>query len=150
MEQLFSAELHGVGLTLPMYRVMAALREQEDQRLSDLAEMVSSELSTLSRLVAKMLTMRYVTRKRLADDGRTVSISLTRTGRSLVERWIPRAMYYEQVATAGLNAKQLEQLKLLMDHIFANLHSVELNVPDIELAQPNLPAVAILQKARRR
>ncbi|MGN6317812.1 MarR family winged helix-turn-helix transcriptional regulator [Trinickia sp.] len=145
MEQLFSAELRSDDLTLPMYRVMAALREQEDQRLIDLAEMVSSELSTLSRLVGKMIAKRYVTRKRLTDDGRTVCISLTPSGRALVERWIPRAIYYEQLATAGLDAAQLKQLRLLMDHIFANLHRVEIGGPMPELnpepaARPKAPA----------
>ncbi|MBN3724223.1 MarR family winged helix-turn-helix transcriptional regulator [Burkholderia sp. Ac-20379] len=139
MEQLFAAELREAGLTLPMYRVMAALREQEDQRLIDLAEMVSSELSTLSRLVGKMITMRHVTRKRLTDDGRTVCIALTPAGRTLVERWIPRAIYYEQLATAGLDTTQLKQLKRLMDHIFANLHSVEIGEPLPE-PEPAAPA----------
>jgi DNA-binding MarR family transcriptional regulator len=133
MEQMMAAELREDSLTLPMYRVMAALLEQEDQRLIDLAEVVSSELSTLSRLVGKMITMRYVTRKRLTDDGRTVCISLTTTGRKLVERWIPRAIYYEQLAIAGLDAAQLKQLKRLMDHIFANLHSVEIGASAAEL-----------------
>ncbi|WP_186257966.1 MarR family winged helix-turn-helix transcriptional regulator [Burkholderia gladioli] len=150
MEQLFSAELREVGLTLPMYRVMAALREQEDQRLIDLAEMVSSELSTLSRLVGKMITMRHVTRKRLSDDGRTVCISLTASGRALVERWIPRAIHYEKLATAGLDSAQLKQLKLLMDHIFANLHSDEATAPRVEPEPaPARSRAAATRKTRR-
>ncbi|MFL9872918.1 MarR family winged helix-turn-helix transcriptional regulator [Paraburkholderia megapolitana] len=151
MEQLFSAELRKDGLTLPMYRVMAALREQEDQRLLDLAEMVSSELSTLSRLVGKMISMRYVTRKRLTDDGRTVCISLTSTGRRLVERWIPRATFYERLATAGLNPTQLKELKFLLDHIYANLLSVEIGEieTELELFPPVQQHTPIARKARR-
>ena len=37
MGELFSRRIAGYGVTLPMYRVMAALWETGDQRLGDLA-----------------------------------------------------------------------------------------------------------------
>ena len=47
MGDLFSRRIASYGVTLPMYRVMAALKENPDQRLNDLAEMTTIELSTL-------------------------------------------------------------------------------------------------------
>ena len=64
-------------VTLPMYRVMAALWENGDQRLSDLAAVTTTEISTLSRLVGEMKRKGLVTRSRLEDNGRTVAINLT-------------------------------------------------------------------------
>ena len=51
MEELFARRLESYGATLPMYRVMAALWQRGGQRLGDLSEMTSVEISTLSRLV---------------------------------------------------------------------------------------------------
>src|ERR1700758_2017590 len=43
MGELFSRRIAGYDVTLPMYRVMAALWQQGDQRLGDLAAMTSLE-----------------------------------------------------------------------------------------------------------
>jgi len=50
----FAAELDEHGLTISMYRVLAALFEKEDQRLNELSAMIYIETSTLSRLVGAM------------------------------------------------------------------------------------------------
>ncbi len=50
MGELFSRRIAPFGVTLPMYRVMAALWENGDQRLSDLSTVTTTEISTLSRL----------------------------------------------------------------------------------------------------
>ena len=64
-----------------MYRVMAALWENGDQRLRDLATVTTTEISTLSRLVGEMKRKGLVTRSRLEDNGRTSrSISPRRAG----------------------------------------------------------------------
>src|ERR1700752_1436968 len=88
MGELFSRRIAGFGVTLPMYRVMAALWESGDQRLCDLAAVTSLELSTLSRLVGAMKRKGLVTRTRLKDNARTVAINLTAKGKLLVEELI--------------------------------------------------------------
>ena len=77
MGDLFSRRIAGFGVTLPMYRVMAALWEKGDQRLGDLAAMTTIEISTLSRLVGEMKRRGLVSRSRLKDNGRTVAIKTT-------------------------------------------------------------------------
>ena len=60
----FSAELAEHRLTIAMYRVMAALLEQEDQSLGELSEMIFIEITTLSRLVGAMNRRGLVSRHR--------------------------------------------------------------------------------------
>src|SRR5260370_25763570 len=83
MGELFSRRIAPFGVTLPMYRVMAALWEKGDQRLSDLATVTTAEISTLSRLVGEMKRKGLVTRSRLDGNGRTVAIKRTTKGRAL-------------------------------------------------------------------
>jgi DNA-binding MarR family transcriptional regulator len=100
MGELFSRRIEPYGVTLPMYRVLAALWESGDQRLSDLATVTTAEISTLSRLIGEMKRKGLVTRSRLEDNGRTVAINLTAKGKTLVEELIPIAVHFEEVASA--------------------------------------------------
>jgi len=107
MGELFSRRIAGYGVTLPMYRVMAALWETGDQRLGDLAAVTTIEISTLSRLVGEMKRRGLVTRARLKDNGRTVAINLTPKGRTLVEELIPIAIHFEEVAVRDFPSKNM-------------------------------------------
>ena len=65
MGELFARELKRDALTLPMYRVLAFLAEENGvRRLGDLADLTVMEMSTLSRLVATMQRDGLVTRVR--------------------------------------------------------------------------------------
>ena len=54
MGDLFARVIRHERLTLPMYRVLAALSEQgRPLRLGEIAELTSADVSTLSRIVAE-------------------------------------------------------------------------------------------------
>jgi DNA-binding MarR family transcriptional regulator len=132
MGELFSRRIAGYDVTLPMYRVMAALWEKGDQRLGDLAAMTSIEISTLSRLVGTMKRKGLVSRKRLADNARTVAINLTAKGEALVEELIPIAMHFEEVAVQDFAKDGLAELKTTLSQIYASLGTIE---PEIAQAE---------------
>jgi DNA-binding MarR family transcriptional regulator len=132
MGELFSRRIAPFGVTLPMYRVMAALWENGDQRLSDLATVTTAEISTLSRLVGEMKRKGLVTRSRLADNGRTVAINLTSKGKSLVEELMPIAVHFEDVAVSGFSETEVLRLKVVFQEIYQSLGTIE---PEIEITQ---------------
>jgi MarR family transcriptional regulator, organic hydroperoxide resistance regulator len=119
MGELFSRRLQPYGLTLAMYRVLASLAEQPGQRLGDLADMTSIELSTMSRLISTMVGAGLVTRKRLPTDDRTVSIDLTSEGQRLAAILIAEAQHYEDVAVSQLSDADVRQLKSLLGEVYA-------------------------------
>ena len=125
MGELFSRRIAGYDVTLPMYRVMAALWETPDQRLGDLAAMTSIEVSTLSRLIGTMKRKGLVSRTRLKDNARTVAINLTTKGKTLVEELIPIAMHFEDVAVRSFSAKEIAELKTTLANIYENLDTLE-------------------------
>ena len=132
MGDLFSRRIAGFGVTLPMYRVMAALWETGDQRLGDLAAMTTIEISTLSRLVGEMKRRGLVSRSRLKDNGRTVAINLAPKGRSLVEELMPIAIHFEEVAVRNFPSKNISDLKTVLEEIHESLKSLE---PEIDEAK---------------
>ena len=125
MGELFSRRLRRHGLTLPMYRALAALRQHEPQRLGELCEIVVAEQSTLSRLVGTMTRAGLVTRVRPEDNARTVQISLTDKGRRLVDKLIPVAMKFEEVGIRSFTPKQAEWLRAALDQVYQNLDALD-------------------------
>ena len=131
MGELFSRRIAPYGVTLPMYRVMAALWESGDQRLIDLAAVTTTEMSTMSRLVGAMKRKGLVTRSRLEDNARTVAINLTAKGKSLVEELMPIAVHFEEVAVSDFAEAEISRLKVVFREIYESLGSIE---PEIEAA----------------
>lgn len=147
MGELFSRRLEGYGATLPMYRVMAALWEKGDQRLGELSEVTSIELSTLSRLVGAMTRRGLVSRRRPDANARTVEINLTTKGRTLVEELIPLAVSYEEVGLRSFRPNQIAGLKRDLIKVHQNLS--EFDGPLVERSTPVRPS-KLTRKSRAR
>ena len=151
MGELFSRRIAPFGVTLPMYRVMAALWENGDQRLSDLATVTTAEISTLSRLVGEMKRKGLVTRSRLEDNGRTVAINLTSKGKLLVEELMPIAVHFEDVAVRNFSDEEVSRLKIVFREIYESLGSIEPEIEPIKMSpKPKRPPSATPTRAKPR
>jgi DNA-binding MarR family transcriptional regulator len=111
------------GLTIEMWRVLAALSNNGGQRQVDLSGMTSIDASTMSRLVSRMVRMGLVTRSRSEKSSREVVVALSPKGSALVQRLIPIAKKLEQTAAAGLPAKDMAVVKRMLARIYDNLSS---------------------------
>src|SRR5688500_11587001 len=140
---VFAREIEPLGVSLPMWRVMAALWEQDDQRLGDIAEHTSIDISTLSRLLVTLQRKQFIVRQRSGTDGRALSVSLTDKGRAITERIIPIASHYEDVAIRGINSTDLRRLKRMLVTLFSNIKTIEREVEAKEKAERR-------KKSRRR
>ncbi len=117
----FGPALRQAGVTLQDWRVLAALREHDSQRLTELAVRTSIEVSTLSRLVSGLETNGLVSRSRDSDDARAIAIRLTAVGAAATATLIPAAQILEREALAGLNEAEIATLKTLLNRIYDNL-----------------------------
>jgi MarR family transcriptional regulator, organic hydroperoxide resistance regulator len=129
MGELFSQEIAAHDLTLPMYRVMAVLRQEGPQRLSDLSAMVTVEISTLSRLVTAMKRNGLLSRVRPEDNGRTVRIDLTRAGEKLVDDLMPIAAHFEEIGIKTFSDNEVAWLKDALKQIHDNLQELDRTIP---------------------
>jgi DNA-binding MarR family transcriptional regulator len=121
----FSEEVRPLGATLQMWRVLAALREQDGRRMGDLSVTTSIEVSTLTRLVDNMEKKGLVARRGDAGDARVVLLRVTGAGRRLAQRILPIAERYESVALAGFSAAESEKLKAALRLLYANMDALE-------------------------
>jgi DNA-binding MarR family transcriptional regulator len=117
----FSDSVRPLGATLQMWRVLAALREQDGRRMGDLSHTTSIEVSTLTRLIDTMETKGLVVRRRHEEDARAVLLHVTPAGRRLTRRIVPIAEHYEAVALAGFSAAEAAALKAALRRLYANM-----------------------------
>lgn len=125
MGSLFGQRLAAYDLTLPMYRVLAALSERSDQKLNELSAMTTVELSTMSRLVGTMAARDLVSRRRPPGNERTVQINLTARGAELAALLRREAEHYEEVAVSTLEATEIDHLKRTLTSIYDSLDVLE-------------------------
>ena len=123
--ELFDRAVEPFGVDVSMYRVMAALAEQNDQQLGQLAAITTIELSTLSRLVGFMAGKGLLTRRRPRGNGRIVEISLSAKGRRLTAELIPIAEHFEATAVAGLSEADIQRMKSQLTSAYRNLDLLE-------------------------
>src|SRR5262245_4487938 len=84
-----------------MWRVLAVLANANGQRQIDVAARTSIDVSTLSRVVTRLVKMGLVTRTRSATNNREVVVRLTPKGAVILARVIPHAIALERTAIAG-------------------------------------------------
>ena len=104
-DQFGDEALAAHGLSIAMWRVIAALAGSGSQRQIDLADLTSTDASTLSRLVSRLVRMGLVLRTRSDEQQSRGRRRTLRQRRALVGRLIPVALAYEKAAIAGLVAR---------------------------------------------
>jgi len=122
----FGEELARYDLTVPMWRVLAALWHGGEQKAGDLMVETSIEQSTLSRLLAAMERKGVLTRRRSEADARTIVVALTTEGRSLTRELIPYALRNERIALRGFSPQEINQLLAMLTRIYDNAADLKL------------------------
>jgi DNA-binding MarR family transcriptional regulator len=108
-------------LSIAMWRVLAVLANADGQRQIDVAARTSIDVSTLSRVVTRLVKMGLVTRTRSATNNREVVVRLTPKGAAILARVIPHAIALEQTAIAGVPAKDLGVVRRSLRRMYQNL-----------------------------
>lgn len=117
----FSDDLKSCNINLQGWRVLAALRDEDHQTLSDLASHTGSELSYLSRAVGTLESKGYIHRSQCPADRRTIHLSLTPQGTSIVNELSPRARQIESMSVEGVSARELEITLKTLRTVYSNL-----------------------------
>jgi len=118
----FTADaLDGRQLSIAMWRVLAALSNNGGVRQIDVAEMTSTEVSTLSRLISRLIQMELVSRRRSTTNSREVTVALTPKGKALVAQLIPIAEGLQATATQGLSKQERAVVKRALRRMHENL-----------------------------
>lgn len=75
----------GADVTLPQYRALVVLAYAGSQRTTDLASELGVNSSTATRLIDRLVRQKLVDRQVDRDDRRATSVTITASGRDVVE-----------------------------------------------------------------
>jgi DNA-binding MarR family transcriptional regulator len=117
----FSDDLKTYNINLQTWRVLAALRHEDRQTLSDLASHTGSELSYLSRAVSALEFNGYIRRSESPSDRRNIYLTLTPAGTLIVNELSPRAWQIERMSVKGVSARELEITLKTLRTVYSNL-----------------------------
>jgi DNA-binding MarR family transcriptional regulator len=128
----FSDDLTSYNINVKTWHVLAALRHEDHQTLSDLASHTGSELSYLSRAVSALETRGYIRRSESSSDRRSIHLSLPPEGASIVDELIPHAWHIERASVKCVSARELEITLNTLRTVYSNLvdnyeHSAAVN-----------------------
>ena len=121
VENFTAVALKEHGLTIDMWRVLAALSNSDEMRQVDLSARTSIDPSTMSRIVSRLVAIGYVTRNRSETSSREVLVALAPKGIAYIQRTIPIAHRLEAATAANLPAKEMTVVKRALRHFYDNL-----------------------------
>jgi MarR family transcriptional regulator, organic hydroperoxide resistance regulator len=78
--------LDQLGLTYPQYLVLTALSENDGQTISEIADRLGLESSTITPLVKRLEQAGLLARQRNPEDERQVKVSMSKKGKDLHAR----------------------------------------------------------------
>ncbi len=112
--------LRKLGVTVPMWRALAALHQQDGQTIGEIAQLAVVDRSSLGRLLESLARDGLVERESLPDDRRAVAIRLSPLGRNLFQRALPLVQAHYRRLLTGVSTEEFDTLMRVLRRIKAN------------------------------
>ena len=111
----------GFNLTVDQWLVLKHLAEQREMKQNELAELMGKDNPTLTRIIDLLCKKGLTARQMHPDDRRSFLVNLTPEGRTKVVQLRPRIREVRLKAWQGLNEKDFNHFKKVLDTIYNNL-----------------------------
>ncbi|WP_101757794.1 MarR family winged helix-turn-helix transcriptional regulator [Oceanicoccus sp. KOV_DT_Chl] len=121
VNQLWLQELRPQGLTIQRWQVLSILMVMDGSRVGVLAEMAGAEQAVLSRVIDQMQRDGLVRRKVAAKDSRVKEVRITRQGREIYRRLLPKATAHVDRLTNSIGPDKAGRLVGELEQMLAKL-----------------------------
>lgn len=118
---LYDDALDAHGLTIGQFGILANLRRSEAIGVAALADRLSSDASTCSRLLKPLAAAGLLTIERDSADGRAKAIRLTDTGRARVVAAQPAWIAAQAKVVDRLGEERLAALRFIINDAYPRL-----------------------------
>jgi DNA-binding MarR family transcriptional regulator len=114
------------GLDIPEWRVLATLGFRDDACSAQyIAHCTRTHKSTISRAVTALMERQLVERVENEDDRREFALRMTRQGKTLYQKLIPRLLRREQEILSCLSAQERKEFARMLGKIENSLDLVQ-------------------------
>ena len=118
---IYDEALGGHGLTVGQFGILAHLRRTEPVGVAALADRLSSDASTLSRLLKPLAAAGLISVERADGDGRAKAIRLTDAGHDRARAAKTAWATAQATVAARLGAERAADLRAMLDDAYALL-----------------------------
>ena len=115
------------GLNIWQWRVMAVVGEAPGVSATEVTQRTAMDKVAVSRAVAGLIELGYMTREASTEDARRSVLKLTLPGRSIYDQIVPLALGYEKELLKGMDRQELSDLQSALTHL------ASIAMPDREL-----------------
>jgi DNA-binding MarR family transcriptional regulator len=110
-----------LNVTVDQWLVLKQLYENESMKQNELAELLSKDNPTLTRIIDLLCEKQLTVRKAHPNDRRCFQVALTRQGKTKVEQMRPKIKKIRLKAWEGLSADDFAHFRKVLDTIYSNL-----------------------------
>lgn len=104
-------------------QILKALADQDGQTMGSLAQALSVQPPTITKMVARLGAQGLVDRRPSVEDGRSSRVFLTDKGRSLIDDLDSRLKRMERDALKGFSDKERKRLRKALRQLEGNLNA---------------------------
>ncbi|WP_059411278.1 MarR family winged helix-turn-helix transcriptional regulator [Cupriavidus basilensis] len=122
MADEFHRQVEAAGLSIPAWRVLAALADRPECTIGALADLTLAKQPTLTKLIGRMEAGGLVARRNGARDRRHALVSITARGRACARALLAQAARHERRMLDDFGPAQADQLKDALRRLIA-LHA---------------------------
>ena len=115
------------GLTIPQWRLIAVLAEQQPLTPQELCEWTIMDKVAVTRAAQSLLRRGLIERMANSSDGRSHRVQLSTAGMRLHAKVAPRALQYEAELLAGFDAAAITRLRTQLQRLQHTASSLSAN-----------------------
>ncbi len=109
-------------ITPEQWSVLTCLWQQEGVSPKELADLIYKDKPNTNRILEKLQAKELILRKLHPTDRRAYQIYLTERGWAIKDKLIAKVTQLQDEVTAGMEQAQVEEMKRLLNHMYANLN----------------------------
>lgn len=113
------------GLLPPDFALLRLFLGREEWTVTQLAQALPVKTSRISRVVANLVKMRLIRRRRLRNDRRVVFLTLTDEGKALTLDLHRQVLSYEAMLSQGVSEEEMAAFASVTTKVMSNYAAVE-------------------------
>ncbi|GAA4462755.1 hypothetical protein GCM10023189_39850 [Nibrella saemangeumensis] len=110
----------GIDITIDQWLVLNVIRDSPELGQVEIGERIFKDQASVARIIELLVKKKLIVRTPSASDRRKLDMQLTESGQRLMNVVTPIVHNYRRLALEGLNEKDIDQLKIILDVIFTN------------------------------
>jgi DNA-binding MarR family transcriptional regulator len=113
--------VHGVDITVDQWVVLLELHQQGTQNQVALCEHCAKDAPTITRIIELLVKKELIIRESCKDDRRKFNISLSKKGKSLIQKLMPIVIEFRKQGWTHLTEKDIQHIERITKKIKENL-----------------------------